>query len=116
MSNERDKFLTEQMGECWHEGCAYRGYTGPIDCEICGNEWYEGNNNDFSTPKGFFKLWNWCQTQDWFESLFWNRLHKFSPSYGKIFDYDLIQPERFAGIVYNFITDNLPQIEKNRGL
>lgn len=114
MNDERDKFLTEQMGECWHIGYLSVGCHDAIRCDKCGWDFYD--NNDFSTPDGFFKLWNWCQTQDWFEYLFWNRLHKFSPSYGKIFDYDLIQPERFAGIVYNFITDNLPQIEKNRGL
>lgn len=73
MNSERDKFLTEMMGECWHEFDENLKYNGVIwPCKNCGDEYltnekYNANENDFSTPDGFFKLWNWSQKQDWWK-------------------------------------------------
>lgn len=52
-SQEKDKFIVEWFGECWHEG-AYK-------CRKCG--WDNGfesvmrYNHNLTTPEGFFWLW-----------------------------------------------------------
>ena len=51
----RDKFLTERvLGECWHEWKGNYCTCGQIG-EI-GSGHIIANNNNFSTPEGFFKL------------------------------------------------------------
>ena len=64
-SGERDHFLTEKMGSCWHEcdadlpakNLSFTGYT----CKKCGNFFF--TNNDFSTEEDFMKLFNWANDQ-----------------------------------------------------
>lgn len=81
MNTERDKFLTEAMGEYWVN----------IDYH---------NQNDFSTWEGFGKLWEWCKQQSW--------LGNFEYNYGGIkcigvfADY-MINPDKFADAVYNYL-------------
>jgi hypothetical protein len=99
--SERDKFLTEQMGECWHK---------PEDkphfarCIYCDSVTYE--NTSFSTPDGFFKLWNWAQKQGWYKSLKRFVLEKRSDmaSYQIIPDH-LIHPDRFADAAYKYLKE-----------
>jgi hypothetical protein len=58
----RDQFLTEMMGECWHEwGCSLK--LESVACIKCGESFFD--NTDFSTPEGFFRLWNYCKEQEW---------------------------------------------------
>lgn len=63
MNTERDKFLTKAMGECWHE-CDW----GQTICKHCGRTNdpryfdFDQENRTFSTPDGFFKLWNWARS------------------------------------------------------
>ena len=91
--SERDKFLTEAMGECWHEWFIknnqlyranqigineYHGYGYQCTCgfqRVNRVNWFIGDvplfnyrciNNDFSTWEGFGKLWGWVQEQEWF--------------------------------------------------
>ena len=57
MNTKRDKFLTEAMGECWHDyvktcGCC------PATCAKCGADEGYTENNDFSTWHDFGKLLN----------------------------------------------------------
>jgi len=70
----RDQFLTEMMGECWHETywCAenYDSYKIPVEnrnlsCKKCDVKVCDHPN--FSTTEGFFKLWNFCKEQEWWE-------------------------------------------------
>lgn len=104
MTEERNQFLTRAMGECWHEGQAYRGYTGPIDCTVCGKEWYPDSNNDFTTPDGFFKLWNWSKKQKWWNS-FWR--YTFNDPLDADDAMYLVHPERLAIAIHAFIKDKL---------
>jgi hypothetical protein len=48
MNTERDKFLTEMMGECWHEYNLDGSYAPP--CKLCGCQY---DQVSFSTWKGF---------------------------------------------------------------
>jgi hypothetical protein len=62
---ERDHFLTEKMGACWHEydpdvtvkNMKLTGYV----CKKCGNFFF--TNNDFSSLEDFMKLHDWANGQ-----------------------------------------------------
>ena len=80
-NKERDKFLTESMGECWHEF-----------------------SNNFSTWEGFGKLWEWAVKQEWFSD-FLKHAEKIMkmPITGWI-EY-FVQPDRFADALYKFLKE-----------
>lgn len=95
MKVERDKFLTETMGELWNnELCP---------CEECKSFW---TNTNFSTWEGFGKLWEWSQKQIGFSEMisqtcyYEMRKNEFSKGYKKI-----IHPDYFANAVYNYLED-----------
>jgi hypothetical protein len=99
----RDKFLTIQLGECWHE---FGFQICPI-CKICKGTHINLTKpfyNNFSTPDGFFKLWNWSQEQEWWGALKWrmsdiDAQHHIAERY--------IHPDRFADAVYNYLKEKL---------
>ena len=96
MNVERDKFLTEAMGECGHEwkrscGCC------PGYCKKCGAE--EGENNDFSEWEGFGKLWTWAQKQEWWSSFVYKMAFEFQGQ-KQVFCEAMIHPDRFADEIY----------------
>lgn len=103
MTVERDKFLTEAMGECWHE------VLRPMDtiphCKKCGIRLFldTQDNSDFSTWPGFGKLWEWAMQQEWFpEWIGWAK----GPGYAIAYlDIDLLHPDRFADALYNFLKE-----------
>ena len=85
---KRDQFLTEMMGECWHEwdgGCSYI-------CDKC-NKKYKHNPN-FSTSNGFFKLWNFCKEQEWWMKFIYKKIF--------IGHEPDINPETFANAIAKF--------------
>lgn len=73
---ERDKYLTEKMGYCWHD-------------------WH----TDFSTWEGFGKLWEWC-TKKASPMLFEAMEISFN---GDMITQDIINPDKFADAVYEFL-------------
>lgn len=77
MNTERDKHLTEAMGECWYQS----------------NQTY---NTNFSTWEGFGKLWEWSQKQEWWEDY----INNFE-------NHSLINvnPDRFADTVYTYLKE-----------
>lgn len=81
MKTERDKFLTEQMGEAWYESKDGLGW----------KVW----NDDFSTWDAFGKLWEWSQKQP-----FWMKM--ISKFHTEGF-YHFINPDRFANAVYDYL-------------
>lgn len=104
MNEDRDKFLTEQMGEFWHERLT--GY----DCS-CGGKiyWNQCNNIGFSTWEGFGKLWEWAQKQEWFENFrVFNHYHDDEDNYLEsrhdVAEW-LIDPDRFADTVYKYLKE-----------
>ena len=79
MKTERDTFLTEAMGNCYHEnvfGMHYTEYSGKYPdhvakCTKCGE--FSKHNTNFSTWQGFGILWEWVQEQSWREHFLWKR-------------------------------------------
>lgn len=106
-----NQFLTEAMGECWH------------DIKFCVPNWYcnkclefvASKNNDFFDWNGFGKLWEWVKNQDCFD-LFQCELyyHDYLNHIGyvsgdehedndQMMSNDYINPEIFALKVYEFL-------------
>jgi len=99
MNTERDKFLTLAIGECWHSLNEY------ARCSGCGRQFTivrRGHhvNNNFSTPDGFFKLWDWAKKQEWW-SVFEGRVTVFFGGMAAV-----ISQDRFASAVYEFLKSN----------
>lgn len=111
----RDKFLTEAMGECWHEPYPETGYT----CKKCDESGYlnrlhcEELRLDLSTWQGFGKLWEWAQQQEWWDKfLFEQESSYLSDSLGYPETYamrwmgeNLVNPDRFADAVYEYLKE-----------
>lgn len=115
MNSERDKFLTEAMGECWHE------YNEEISDKCCKCEedilpyvkaWLATPENkaepvierlfNFSTWEGFGKLWEWAMKQEW-----WIRNFIIEPwkSNHIAVDMRLINPDIFADALEKFLKE-----------
>jgi hypothetical protein len=111
MNQKRDKFLTEAMGECWHESGP-----GQTDCKHCGRNNdpryfdFDVENHTFSSWSGFGKLWRWSQTQDWWK-LFVMSLWCLAPPDDEYFfvqnnvclPSDYINPDCFASELYKYL-------------
>lgn len=116
MNTERDKFLTEAVGECWHEDIINEY---EVSCTCCRKYAFGGgdfvkeyltnktrlefacNNNNFSTWTGFGKLWEWTMT--------WSS-YKINEFYDTVvtdtwagFTLNLVNPNRFANAVYEYL-------------
>lgn len=105
ITNKINKALTLVIGECWHEG-----YMFDVNhIEVCNNcdKSYVRNNN-FFTWEGFGKLWEWGQTQDWWEEFKSNcngdRMECFMEEV-EPYDWEeiFIEPECFATTLYEFL-------------
>jgi hypothetical protein len=109
MNGERDKFLTEYFGECWHKSAPREGdYKTALTCRLCGVVMSTTNKpHDFSTPDGFFWLWNKCQEQEWWtvKSPFWAGYTAYK-SHGRFkIGEAFINPDRFADTLYQFLKE-----------
>lgn len=99
---EINKFLTESMGECWHEWALEKD-TPPFreySCNKC-NMVYVINPSDkidFLTWEGFGKLWEWAIKQVWWEKFTW-----FHQSIEDEILTELINPEHFAKAVAEYL-------------
>lgn len=95
MNTERDKFLTEAIGEK-----PYRRFFVSTDRQGGSGDGYyakDGVKNDFSTWPGFGKLWEWAHKQGWW--------HKFAADYldGYMKFEKYIHPDRFANAIYEHL-------------
>jgi hypothetical protein len=111
-----NKFLTEQMGECWHDRMVPSD--GGVRCYKC-KAWFTSRyidrfnsgeyNTNFFTWVGFGKLWEWAQAQewwtnfgDWFYSIdSWHKAQDFKLCHAEY----LIHPDSFANAVYEFLKE-----------
>lgn len=63
-NDERNRFLTLAMGECWHDldlGCPVLTCKGGgFICGKCRD--FVISNNDFETEEDFSKLWEWANS------------------------------------------------------
>lgn len=103
MNTARDKFLTEAMGECWHEdGKKDHNYT---ICSKCSWSWFNGLiRPDFSVWHGFGKLKEYISTTDYrteFWIYFFDKIEGALDSVDDLFDG--IYPDNLANIYYEFL-------------
>jgi hypothetical protein len=95
MNTDRDKFLTEAFGECWHE------VNRASVCNKCGKEEFwrtDRTNHDLSTWEGFGWLWEHCTTSynPWWDD--------FAEDWDEV-PMILIHPDRFADAVFKFLKE-----------
>ena len=101
---ELNKFLTEEMGDCYHEfkDCMINEGGDGFICDTCG-ESIKGTSiplikaqtrNDFLTWEGFGLLWEWASTEQWC-CRFLDSLE------GPLSHY--IEPENFAKAVAHYL-------------
>lgn len=93
MNTERDKFLTEAIGEK-----PYRRFFVSTDRQGGSGDGYyakDGVKNDFSTWPGFGKLWEWAGKQG-----FWLKMMQ---RYQQEGFYHYIHPDRLADDVYAYL-------------
>lgn len=120
MNTERDKFLTEAMGLCWHD--IINHVSGFMEvrvayfckkCKIQGRDVY---NLDFSTWSSFGILWEWSIKQNWWEKLscalhlrFYDESKEISyvsienNGYDSRISEQYINPDLFADKIYEFL-------------
>ena len=104
MNEERDKFLTKAIGECWHEPeDGYYDYSC-VHCGIYGRTPKSViiKRIDFSTWEVFGKLWEWAVKQEWWEDEFQKYSSFMDDSTICVYE-GLINPDRFADAVYKFL-------------
>jgi len=112
MNIERDKFLTEYFGECWHDHqYRYNVGTDKMFCCIHCNDlrqipYYRGNpkqERDFSTLKDFGWLWEKCQQQVWWDVWIDSTVSTCFTRAEALEKY--VHPDRFADAVYKFLEE-----------
>ncbi len=72
MNEERDRVLTEAMGECWHDydlgQPVFTCKGGGFVCRKCKD--FLVSNNCFTTDEDFRKLWAWAGRQPLLAAVF----------------------------------------------
>ena len=109
MNEEISKYLTEAMGECWHDNTHTKGnHTICNDCRITGyltNYWWDKMKElrtDFSTWEGFGKLWEWSRNQEWWRDFAGQWEYLDSSLFTTALD-EMINPETFSNSIYDFL-------------
>lgn len=110
IKRERDKFLTEAMGLCYHSN-----WKSQMAGSFCLDCLYESNSPCngrivFYTWAGFGKLWEWAQKQDWWSEFNSGRLlcYMDEPEDSKmIININLIDPDRFADALYEYLKERI---------
>jgi len=71
MNEERDRFLTEAMGTCWHDFDPEAHInTYSLEAYVCKKcKGFILGNNDFSVEEDFSRLLSWAQGQERFREL-----------------------------------------------
>ncbi|MBP1748137.1 MAG: hypothetical protein H6Q52_676 [Deltaproteobacteria bacterium] len=71
MNEERDRFLTEAMGTCWHDFDPDNHInTYSLEAYVCKKcKGFILGNNDFSVEEDFSRLLNWVKGQEQFQEL-----------------------------------------------
>ena len=108
---DKDKFIVEALGHCWHEWVENKGHQScnePIMCDKCWNYPGEGPPNpDLTTWEGFGWLWDeMVKREDW------DKFKESTVAEGYS-GYDncgllretYINPTRFRDAVYDFLQE-----------
>jgi len=99
MKEQRDKYLTEAMGECWPD-FAPNGF-----CRKCNCDKRFPYHIDFSTWQGFGKLWEFVQNRKLIsEFLVWFTSRTVAQDYGSNWiRWELMTPDQRSDAVYEFL-------------
>ena len=113
MNLERDKFLTDQMGECYH---SWKDFGDWSECTICHckSQFFvrslQENLYNFSTWEGFGKLWEWSRKQEWWLTFTMRVNHDYlGHQVGEAIAWDIVDPNNFAAEVADFLDKELPK-------
>jgi hypothetical protein len=112
MNKDRDKYLTEAMGDCWHIVNYGR-------CEKCNKVIHRDRdeiddyslNLHFSSWDGFGKLWIWANEQRWWYNFWCNSLLWTSKCYRPDFmitdefRFSFVNPDNFADALYVYLKE-----------
>ncbi|HOV89579.1 MAG TPA: hypothetical protein PKW07_02585 [Syntrophorhabdaceae bacterium] len=100
MDDERNRFLTELMGQCWHDYDIDKPInTYSLEAFICKKcKGFILGNNDFSQEEDFMRLFNWAKDQEKLKKITeeYNEGDFRDPERGKLYR------ERFANSIYDF--------------
>jgi hypothetical protein len=110
MNIERDKFLTEAMGEKWF---CHKATCGVEHFTDGRSEWMytTRTTNDFSTWDGFGKLWKWVRNSPRYNEIvintkLWSGYHAYSGIAKMDIPDSFIDPDKFADVIYEFLKEN----------
>lgn len=103
-----NKFLTEAMGECWHEcqenpNCFF--------CPECAEGVYL--TPDFATWEGFGVLWSWVVDQDWWLTEFKQKFWGVKKSHLEFMPDNFIYPISLALVMYKFLNETKVHLKEN---
>ncbi len=100
MDDERNRFLTELMGQCWHDYDIDKPInTYSLEAFICKKcKGFILGNNDFSQEEDFMRLYNWAKDQEKLKKITeeYNEGDFHGPERGRLYR------ERFANSIYDF--------------
>lgn len=107
MNVERDKFLTKQMGKCWHESGP-----GQTDCKYCRRSNdpryfdFDTENRTFSSWSAFGKLKDFmCKLPD-AEAFFDSYIDKLTLHADEVAEtFNRLQPDHFADAAYEYLQE-----------
>ena len=101
MNSERDKFLTEAMGESWF---CYKATCGIEQFSNGDTKWINTTRttNDFSTWGGFGKLFKWVRSTGNYDLE--QSLQEISRQDADCFF--MIDPDKLADFVYEYLKEN----------
>ena len=101
---ERNKFLTEAVGECWHDQALK--LANATKCSKCKKSWFLGDeniNNDFFTWPGFGKLREFYDAwTDEKRELFWRYTDYNIPEEAWLCDH-IWHKDHTANLMYGFL-------------
>jgi hypothetical protein len=102
LNPERDHFLTEKIGDCWHEydpdAAVKNMQLSGFVCKKCGNFFF--TNNDFSSLEDFMKLLNWANEQTALSAI----VAQFETNYFMDEEMGPQSRKRFADVLYALLS------------
>ena len=99
---EQNKYLTEAMGDCWHDWDGKTSWSVKDMCRCGAHPACHLKPPNFSTWEGFGKLWAWARKQDWWDVSFIYDMIEDDSQKGMVYE-ELINPENFARAVVDFL-------------
>lgn len=116
----RDEFLTEAMGNCWHEWSqeiqhtccnASLGYVKCLHCSATTPSLWRETRPSFSGWEAFGQLWEWAQKQEWWTNYllsphsYCEKVHCDCGCGDAAFNNHIIHPDRFADAIYSYLAE-----------